>query len=167
MTRWQPCVLLLSVLLLPQLAPAGSGSLGVGVHYNKEVRAFDDQQWDKHGLSWLVSYQSGLASALRLELDLEIVPKSLTGGEEAAYIPQAFLLVGQELYMGLGVGSVYFNDGDVWRHDLRYDLRMGFVLPLGGPQLDVSMNYIFTEFAEIDHFKFGDTELMAILRFSL
>ena len=72
--------------------------------------------------------------------------------------PQAFALLGDFLYGGVGIGISYF-DG-VWFSDPFYSLRAGVNLSLGGLDLDTYALYRFHD-AEVFE-DFGEQDLDSI-----
>ena len=87
---------------------------------------------------WILSYQYKPASVLGLELDLEFTDDQFG---ERVYSPQAYLIAGEFVYGGVGIG-VHHYDGET--SDPFYALKLGldFVL-LPGLHLDINGNYRF------------------------
>ena len=138
------CLLVVSLVLAGALAaPAqAAGRFGGGVHYLKTLGDIkDNDEFDEDALGFLVSYQFD-AIVLRVEGDVEWIP-DYGGTGNALVQPQAFALLGDFLYGGVGVGISYF-DG-VWFNDPFYSLRAGVDFTLGGLDLDAYALYRFHE----------------------
>ncbi len=107
-------------------ADAGQHSLGGGIHYLVTVDSIDAEGFDEDSVGYLLSYQftSGFTS---LELDLEYFPERFGGFEDSAWAPQAFLVLGSNLYGALGIGKYYENDD--WSEAF-YVLRLGLDIPI-------------------------------------
>ncbi len=119
-------------------------SIGVGVHYWIALDDIDVDDVDEDGVAWVISYQTPLSDVLTVELDVEILPDDFAGADGTVLSPQAFLLLGSDLYGGVGIG-IYHADGE-FSEDPFYVGRVGIKLDiLPEIQLDVSGNYRFTE----------------------
>lgn len=138
------CLLVFFVVFTGQ-AQAGDHRLGGGINYWVAVDDIDVSDVDDDGFSYLASYQywPGL---IGLEIDLEILPDKYG---ETAVAPQAFVLVGQALYAGAGIGLEY-RDGD-FADEPFFALRGGFNLEmLPGLYLDIYATYRFNDSADLD-----------------
>ncbi len=164
-TRWMGAVAVIGMLVAGQGVRAdGDSRLGIGVNYWRVLNNVGDNNIDKHGMSWLLTYQHRLASLLRVEADLEVFKDDFMGVEETVFAPQAYLVVGMGLYGAFGVG-ILFADGD-FADDVFYTLRGGFDLELF-PQwyLDLNLNYRFAEgpsLKEVAHDIDGDTLTLGV-----
>lgn len=147
------------LILVPSTADAedkgGVHRLGLGVLYWQTV---DDLAGggdiEDDGLSLVASYQYGKKRGLiSFEIDLEYFNDGFGGSGETTLAPVAFVLIGNQLYVGAGIG-VSFSSGledDV--SDPFYAGRLGYqfdVLP--GLRLDVNLNYRTNAFGELDDF---------------
>ena len=122
-----------------------SGSrFGGGVNYWTTIDDIDVDNIDENGLSYYVSYQYR-GDLLGLEADVELMPDSY-GDDVLA--PQAYLLVGGDIYAAAGVGVMYIDDE--FADDPFYALRAGLDLELlPHINLDVYATYRFNPDVEI------------------
>lgn len=156
------CLLVVSLVLAGALvAPAQAvGRFGAGVHYLKTLGDIkDNDEFDENALGFLASYQLD-ALLFKVEGDVEWI-LNYGGTGNALIQPQAFVLLGDFLYGGAGIGISYF-DG-VWFNDPFYSLRAGVNLSLGSLGLDAYALYrfhdgeVFEDFGEqdLDSITFG------------
>ena len=128
-------------------APAAAG-IGVGVHYLKTVGDIKDEAgFDENAFGFIGSFQSGGAGMLKLEGDVEWVPDYL-GSDHDMIEPQAYALVGRNLYAGAGIGIGYIDDN--WQDRPFYALRAGYALPLAAFSLDGFASYRFQKLDTIE-----------------
>jgi hypothetical protein len=129
--------------------------LGGGANYWVVLEDLDDEDirdLDEEGFSYFASYQYR-PSLLGLELQVEMFPDWV--GDEDAYAPQAYLLLGSTLYAGAGVGIMYFDED--WAEDPFYAVKAGLNLELiPSLFLDISANYRFNSDTQ---FKDDDTDI--------
>ena len=163
------CLLVVSLVLAGALAaPAlAAGRFGGGVHYLKTLGDIkDNDEFDENALGFLASYQRDFL-VVRVEGDVEWIPDY--GGTGNALIqPQAFALLGDFLYGGVGIGISYF-DGEWWT-DSFYSLRAGVDFTLGGLDLDAYALYRFHETEDFEGFEEQDLDSItfgAQIRFQL
>ena len=153
------CLLVVSLILAGALAaPAQAGGrFGGGVHYLKTLGDIkDNDEFDENALGFLVSYQFD-ALLFKAEADVEWI-LDYGGTGNALIQPQAFVLLGDFLYGGAGIGISYF-DG-VWFNDPFYSLRAGVNFGLGGLELDA---YALYRFHDTEVFEdFGEQDLNSI-----
>lgn len=164
MKRMLLAVVICGMIVASQAAFAGTHSLGAGARYNTSVGNISGD-FDKDGLSWLVSYQYAF-TLLKLEADVEILPTSLTGADKMMLYPQAYALLGGLIYGGLGIGVSYY-DGD-FGNDPIYNLRAGLdmgIIP-DTLRLDINANYGFTDFDQIKDFDADNITIAALVRYS-
>ena len=149
------CVLVVSLVLAGALAaPAqAAGRFGGGVHYLRTLGDIkDNPEFDENALGFLASYQIDFLM-LKVEGDVEWI-LDYGGTGNALIQPQAYALLGNFFYGGVGIGTGYF-DGDWWS-DPFYALRAGVDFNLGGLDLDAYALYrfqdteVFEEFGEQD-----------------
>jgi hypothetical protein len=120
----------------------GANRLGAGAHYWTALDNIDVNNVDENGFSWLVSYQRAFGQWFKLEGDVEWFEKGFGGAPETVYAPQAFALLGDVIYGGVGIGC-YYTDGD-FANDPFYTLRVGLDIPLlPCLRLDINGNYRF------------------------
>jgi len=166
----------LTVLLLVLLGVLGAASashaqlglrVGGGIHYLRTIGDIkDDATFDENAINFLASVQLG-AGLVKFEGDLEWVP-DYGGSDESLWQPQAFVLVGNLIYGGGGIGWGYI-DGE-WFDEPFYALRVGVDFPLGGIHLDVNANYRFQStkvFESVDTEDLDSITFGAIVRFGL
>jgi len=142
-------------LMLP--APVSAQTrIGGGIHYLRTLGDIkNSDQFDENALGFMASIVTG--SALRLEGDLEIIP-DFGGTGKVMLQPQAYAMLGQLIYGGVGIGIGHFN-GD-WQSNPFYALRAGVNLPLGGMAIDLFASYRFQKDKNLS--EFGDDDLNSI-----
>ncbi|MFO7534137.1 MAG: hypothetical protein R6X19_00370 [Kiritimatiellia bacterium] len=126
--------------------------LGAGANYWVVLENLDDEDirdLDEEGFSYFASYQYW-PTLLGLELQVEMMPDWI--GQDDAYAPQAYLLLGGTLYVGAGAGILYFDEE--WADEPFYALKAGLNLELlPSLFLDIAANYRFnnkTQFEDND-----------------
>jgi hypothetical protein len=163
------CLLVASLVLTGALAaPAlAAGRFGGGVHYLKTLGDIkDNDEFDESALGFLASYQLDLLM-LKVEGDVEWI-LDYGGTGNALIQPQAYALLGDFLYGGVGIGISYF-DGEWWT-DPFYSLRAGVDFTLGGLDLDAYALYRFHETEDFEGFEEQDLDSItfgAQIRFQL
>ena len=153
------CLLVVSFVLVGALvAPVqAAGRFGGGVHYLKTLGDIKDtDEFDEDALGFLASYQLDLLM-LKVEGDVEWI-LDYGGTGNALIQPQAFALLGDFLYGGVGIGISYF-DGEWWT-DPFYSLRAGVDFTLSGLGLDAYALYRFHEGEVFEDF--GEQDLDSI-----
>ncbi len=114
--------------------------LGAGVHYMKTVGDIKDAEgFDSNALNLLVAAKVNLG-LIKIEGDSEW-SFDYGGSSKTLWIPQAFALVGNLIYGGVGIGTGYI-DGE-WFDNPVYTLRVGANIPLAVISVDVNANYQF------------------------
>ena len=96
--------------------------LGGGVNYWVAAEDVEVDDIDSEGLGYVVSYQYK-PGILGLGVDGELMPDRF--GEDV-YAPQAYLLLGDAIYAGAGIG-ILSVDGE-WADDPFYSFRAGLDL---------------------------------------
>lgn len=137
-------LVLLGILVAIPAVSRAEGSLvrvGGGALYWVAVDDVDEQDFDDKGLSWFASVQVAPIPLIKLEFDVEMLPKHFMGAPERIWAPQAYVVVGGFVYAAAGIGK-YYSDGE-WADDPFYALRAGFDIPLGPISLDLNANYRF------------------------
>ena len=137
-------LVLAGVLALTAPAARAAGSkvrLGVGANYWVSLEDVDDVDFDDNGLSGMVTFQYLPLSYLKIEVDAEVLPEGFLGSTEQVWQPQAYLLLGDFIYGGAGVG-MYYTDGE-FADDPFFALKAGVDIPLGPIHLDLNANYRF------------------------
>ncbi len=134
-------------LLVQPSAAQTPHRVGAGVHYWKTIDEIADA-WkdsvtiDENGVSWVFSYQYVANPLLSYELDLLVMPETYGAAREGYRVwgPQAMVLVGKTLYVGLGIGI--YRAGNEWAPNPFYPLRAGVELELLPKLLlDLNANY--------------------------
>ncbi len=141
---WLVIGVLVSIVGSPVLA--ADHRIGGGMNYWVALDDVDIGDVDENGFSYLVSYQywPGL---LGLEVDLEILPDRFG---ETAVAPQAFVLIGQNVYGGAGIGMQY-RDGD-FADEPFFAFRAGLNLELlPGVWGDFYTTYRFNDSTDLDN----------------
>lgn len=157
--------LLLMLLALIAGPAAADHRIGFGVHHWQTVDDLADEGFegiDDKGTSGIVSYQYMPEGIFSLELDLEYFADGFAGSTEAAYSPQAYLLVGHGLYAGAGVGVTH-SDGET--SDMFYAAKLGFdIAIIPRLSLDINANYRFDDWGLIDEADTDTVTFGALLR---
>jgi hypothetical protein len=124
-------------------APAEAGHrLGGGLEYLETLGDIKDAEgFDSSAFGFLASYQHA-GPLLKLEADVEWL-LDYGGTDKSLIQPQAYVLLGQLFYGGVGIGIGSF-DGE-WQSDPFYALRAGADIALGGVDLDVFGLYRFQD----------------------
>lgn len=138
---------------------AASPRLGLGANYWVAFDDIDVDEFDEDGVSLYASAQFPLTTMTRLELQLERFEEGFAGSDEAVYSPQAFLLLGSQIYAGVGVG-VYYADGD-FADQPYYSFRAGLNLELlPGLFLDLNANYRFEDWDGLNDEEISEDTIM-------
>ncbi len=144
-------LMVVGLIFTSQVAFAESNHLlGVGAHYWKTLDNIDVDNVDESGVGWMLTYQYRSGALINFEADLEILPEDYAGAEETVFAPQAFVLIGNDFYGGLGVGT-YYTDGE-FKQDPFFALRVGFNVDLlPALTLDINANYRFEDWDDINN----------------
>ena len=113
--------------------------IGGGVHFLRNLGDIEDHGSDPNSYSLIGSYQYRM-TLVALEAQAEYI-LDYAGTGEGMIQPSGWLLVGQGLYGGLGIG-IGLIDGD-WQEKPFYALRGGFEIALGQLGLDLYATYRF------------------------
>lgn len=143
------------MLVLGITAEAGS-RLGGGIHYLRTVGEIKDiDGFDENAVGFMGSFLL-TQSILRLEADIEYIPNY--GIDKAMIQPQAYGMIGDMIYGGVGIGIGYI-DGDFQTNPF-YALRAGVDFFLAGLDLDVFASYRFQKANDLE--AFGSDDLNSI-----
>lgn len=145
--------------------------VGGGIHYWTALGDIevDDTNIDESGASFVGSVQWVPAGLFKLEGNLEYFTDGFGGGNAGALSPQAFVLLGDGLYGGLGIGTTYNDElqGSNFS-DPFYTARVGLdIVVLPAIHLDLHANYIFNAFSDIDGASEDSITLGAFARIAL
>ncbi len=165
--------LFLAFFAVAPAAEAAEHFFGGGIRYFQtldDIRLDDLGKIDAEGNSFILSYQANPAGLFKFELDLEYFD-DFGGVTGEVFSPQALILVGGNLYGGVGAGLYYLSDnplgGDT--SDLFYVGRLGLQLTLlPRIHLDLNANYQTDAFDRI--FDGADSDaitLGAMVRFRI
>lgn len=152
------------VFLIAGAASAGT-RVGGGVHYLRtlgEIKDHPDVEENSFAFLGSVAFSGAL---LRAEANLEFIPDYIGSGE-AMWQPQGYLLLGDFLYGGAGIGVGYLSDFG-WQ-DPFYMLRAGVDFMLGGLDLDVFSTYRFQKVKDLKGLGSDDANAVtfgALIRF--
>ncbi len=153
------CLLVVSLVLAGALAaPAqAAGRFGGGVHYLRTLGDIKDTPgFDENAFGFLASYRYDFLM-LKVEGDVEWI-LDYGGSGHALIQPQAYVLLGNFIYGGAGIGIGYF-DGEWWNEPF-YALRAGVNLALAGLDFDA---YALYRFQDAEVFEgFGEQDLNSI-----
>jgi hypothetical protein len=141
------CMILMSGLIALAISAHADedNRLGVGAHYWTTVKNLDIHNVDRHGFSWLASYQYW-PSLIGLEADGEWLQSGYAGATKDVYEPQAYLLLGRTLYGAVGIGG-YYTDGS-WGNKPFYAFRAGLNFELlPRLYLDINADYRFEDWS--------------------
>ena len=122
-------------------AKASKFRLGLGANYFTAIKDLDGENFDENGLSGLVTFQYVPNYFFKIEVDLELRPKGFNGSTESVWLPQTYLLLGNFIYAGAGIG-MYYTDGG-FQSEPFFAFRGGIDIPLGPVDLDINANYRF------------------------
>lgn len=153
------------MLTLSTAMAAGGMRIGGGVHYVRTLGEIKDTpEVDENAFNLMGAIQF-CGATISVEGDVEWIPDYL-GSEESLLMPQAYLLLGNRIYAGAGIGIGYF-DGE-WFDDPFYALRAGIDIPLGTLHLDINANYRFMSsdvFDDVDESDLNSITFGAIAKF--
>ena len=148
-------------------AHAGPVSPGIGIHYLRNLGDISDDgkvDLNQNSASLLGSLKMN-AGPLKAEGQVEYVFDYIGTGN-AMWQPSAWLLMGNFIYWGAGMGIGYTDSQ--WQTNPFYALRAGVNLPLGKRSVDVYATYNFQSDQELESLTGEDLDSMtfaAILRF--
>ncbi len=134
----------MAALLVIAAAPtvfASGFEIGVGANYWYSIDEAKDHSFDRDGLGWMITSRLGLTDYFAIGLEVEQTPDNFVFLSEKLYMPAAYAILGDGIYIGLGAGTYYY-DGDFY-NDVWYALRAGFKIPILTKNLvlDVNVNY--------------------------
>lgn len=130
------------------IAAEAQTSLGLGARYVKTIDDLDSS-FEDSGMGAVLSYKSELGDLLAAQFDLTLYPDGYAGAKQEVLSPQAFLLLGKDLYAGLGAGWL-FSDGD-FADSPFFIARAGVIFELlPGLHLDINANYEFPEWEGVN-----------------
>lgn len=138
-------LLALAVSLTP--ADAAEHYFGGGIRFFRtlnDIEVGDVGKIDTDGNSLILSYQVNPAGLFKAEFDLEYFSDGYGDQTGAIVSPQALVLVGGNLYGGVGAGINYVQDNQIGddTSDLFYIGRLGLQLTLlPRLHLDLNANY--------------------------
>jgi hypothetical protein len=149
-------------------APLHAGArLGGGVQYLKTLGDIKDTpEFDSNAFGFLASYQYA-TRLFKIEGDVEWI-LDFGGSDKSLIQPQAYLLVGNLIYGGAGIGIGYF-DGN-WQNDPFYALRAGVDFTLGGLNLDAFTLFRFQDTEVFENFgsqNLNSITFGALIRFKI
>ena len=150
-----PSLFLLAALALcaPGAARAAAGfEIGLGANYWYSLDDAVEKSYDNKGLGYMISSRIMFSDYLGVGLELERSPDHVIALEEELYAPAAYLIIGNWIYAGLGIGTYYY-DGDFY-DDTWYALRAGIKFNLF-PHLvlDINANYRMDKWKDMGHVK--------------
>ena len=163
-------VAIATVLCTAQVAAAADHRLGLGLHYWQSLDdlADDFPGVEDSGVSWLASYLVDPAGILKFIVDLEYYPDGFGGSKAGAWSPQAYVLIGDKFYGGVGIGTTFASSFENNRSETFYIGRFGvdFTL-LPRLRLDVNLTYRADAFNELQDFESDALTLGAVFRVKL
>lgn len=160
------CVVAVGILAQAGTAAAGL-RLGGGIHYLRTLGDIKDAEgFDENAIGIMASATYSFAM-VRVEGDVEFIP-DFGGTDEAMWQPQAYALVGNFIYGGIGTGIGYI-DGD-WQSEPFFALRAGVDFVLAGLDLDAFTTYRFQKDEDLKGFGSDDLDTItfgALIRFGM
>lgn len=130
---------------VPAFAQDGAHRIGGGVNYWVSVDDVEVDDVDEDGFSYLATYQYK-PGVLGLGADVELLPDRF--GEDT-YAGQAYLILGEGIYAGAGIGIVYADSE--FADDPFFSFRAGLNLELlPGLLVDVYGQYRFESEEDLD-----------------
>jgi hypothetical protein len=157
---------LLCGLLIVIAGPASAGTrIGGGIHYLQTLGDIKDSPgFDENAIGFLGSV-AFTGTMVRFEADLELVP-DYAGSDEMLFQPQGYVLLGDFIYGGAGIGMGYL--GEFGWQDPFLALRAGVDFMLGGLDLDVFTTYRFQKAKDLESTTSDDLNSLtfgALIRF--
>ena len=132
-------------IAVSQHAYADGTRIGVGANYWTAVDDIDVDNIDDDGFSYTLTYQYW-PEYLGFEVDFEMLPDKYG---EKAFAPQAFILLGKNVYGGAGIGIEY-RDSELADEPF-FAFRAGLNLEvLPHIWCDIYATYRFNESADMD-----------------
>ncbi|WP_419659430.1 uncharacterized protein Dvar_83230 [Desulfosarcina variabilis str. Montpellier] len=137
------CLLVIAGLMICETASAESANrIGVGLHYWTALEDIEIDDVDENGYSWIFSYQRILSNLFKFEIDAGLTKEGYAGSDTTVWTPQAYFLIGNTIYAGVGAGINYIDDE--FADDPFYALRAGIDLEIfPNLFLDINANYRF------------------------
>lgn len=159
-------IALLLVLIAVTVGTASAGTrFGGGVHYLRTLGDIkDNPEIDENSFAFMGSVAFS-GAMVRFEADLEIIPDYI-GSDEMMLIPQGYVLLGNFIYGGLGIGVGHL--GDFGWQDPFYALRAGVDFMAGGLDLDVFATYRIQKLSDLEGLSSDDANAItfgALIRF--
>ncbi len=170
--RWLLAGLLTVSLVLLAAVPAGAADhrFGIGAHFWRTVDdiADDPSGIEDDGFAWVLSYRYDPEGLINFQVDLEYFDDGFGRGPEEALSPIFYVLVGNKLYGGIGVGVVTTRGIGVDVSDPFFAARVGYEFSLlPNIRLDLNANYRADSFEELDGASTDAITLGAVVRFKL
>jgi hypothetical protein len=123
-------------------------AIGFGFHY---LTVLEDirPELDEDGISYVLSYRFRPVEYVGIQAEFEVYPDEFLGLEDPIVFPQGFFMLGKTVYVGAGLGLMYY-DGEFSSSPTGI-LRAGLDLELV-PHLSVNLhaNYLFTEWNDLE-----------------
>ena len=140
-------------------------SIGVGPRVYKTIDSLP-KQFDESGLGGAIDVTVGLSEWLSGQVGLAVFGDGYAGSEEEVLSPQALLLVGQDLYAGVGVGILY-SDADLADSPFPI-IRAGGKFGLTeGIDLDLSLSYELGNWEGVNDFDEDEESDVLVAAFTL
>jgi hypothetical protein len=169
--RWLLAGLLPILLLVAAPASAADHRLGVGAHFWRTVDDYADDLFEDvedDGFAWVLSYRYDPAGLINFQIDLEYFDGGFGVDSDEALSPIGYVLFGNKLYGGIGVGVVTTEGLGVDVSDPFFAARIGYEIGLlPGVRLDLNANYRADAFEDLDGASTDAVTLGAVVRFKL
>lgn len=125
-------------------------TLGLGLRTFRTVDSLPGQ-FHRSGIGGYANWRSQWTDLVSGQFELALYEDGFAGTTEEALAPQAFLLLGRDLYAGAGVG-ILFADGD-FADSPFLTLRAGYQIALANwISLDLNVSYEFGEWKGVNKF---------------
>jgi hypothetical protein len=147
LTTFAPLAVFALALTWSTPAAAADHYLGGGVRFFQtldDIEIEDIGRIDADGYSFIASYLADPAGLLKFEVDLEYFDSGYGDQTGAIISPQALVLIGAQLYGGVGIGINYVQDNKLGpdTSDVFYIGRVGLQFTLlPRLHLDLNANY--------------------------
>ncbi|HEQ97906.1 MAG TPA: hypothetical protein ENO22_01030 [candidate division Zixibacteria bacterium] len=148
--------LAISFCFLILASPAEAGTrFGGGIHYLRTLGDIKDApEFDENAVGFMGSVLF-THTMFRLEGAIEVIP-DFGASEKTMFEPQAYAMIGQFIYGGVGIGIGYLDDS--WQSNPFYALRAGVDFFVGGLDLDVFASYRFQKANDLEHLGSDDLD---------
>lgn len=144
------CVLLGLAASAVRAQSESASSLGLGVRMHRTLDSLP-HRYTKTGFGPSINWRTHLTDLVSVQVELNAYEDGYAGSPQDVASPQLFLLLGHELYAGVGAGLLYSNDK--FSHPPFVALRAGYLMSLRDRlSLDINLSYEFAEWKGVNEF---------------